>query len=245
MTSKTDSQANSSPASKATAALVVQDLSFQWQRQQPAIRFPDLTLAQGQHLFLHGPSGSGKSTLLSLLSGMLRPDRGQVRILGTDIHRLGAGARDQFRADHLGVIFQQFNLVPYLTALANVTLPCGLSIERRRRSQPGPEAEAGQLLAALAIAEDHWHRKVTQLSIGQQQRIAAARALIGAPGLILADEPTSALDVANRDRFLELLLGLAQRHNTSVVFVSHDQGLARNFDHRLELPAGQRGEDRP
>jgi len=226
----------------------VSGLAFSWDPVQPRLSFPDIILKRGEHLFLHGPSGSGKSTLLSLLAGMLRPASGTVRVLGTDIHRLGAGARDQFRADHMGVIFQQFNLVPYLSTRANVTLPCGLSELRRERTEPTVEDEAERLLAALSIPADHWQRKVTRLSIGQQQRIAAARALIGAPGLILAaraligapglilaDEPTSALDADNRDRFLELLLTLAHRHNTSVLFVSHDQSLARHFDNQLEL----------
>lgn len=213
----------------------VKNLRFSWQAGHATLSFPDISLERGEHLFLHGPSGSGKSTLLSLLAGMLRPTDGSVRILGTDIHRLGAGARDQFRADHMGVIFQQFNLVPYLTTLGNVTLPCGLSALRSQRSEPTVTEEAESLLTALSIPRDHWQRKVTRLSIGQQQRIAAARALIGAPGLILADEPTSALDADNRDRFLDLLLNLAQQHNTSVLFVSHDQSLAHHFGNRLEL----------
>lgn len=233
MTSKTDS-ANKSSRNTETA-IEVSGLGFSWDPAQQALSFPDITLKRGEHLFLHGPSGSGKSTLLSLLAGMLRPATGSVRILGTDIHRLGASARDQFRADHMGVIFQQFNLVPYLNTRANVTLPCGLSELRKQRTEPAVAAEAERLLAALSIPEDHWQRKVTRLSIGQQQRIAAARALIGAPGVILADEPTSALDADNRDRFLELLLSLAHRHSTSVLFVSHDQSLAHHFANQLEL----------
>lgn len=233
MTTKTDSSNNSSPSTE--TSIEVSGLGFSWDPVQEPLSFPDITLKRGDHLFLHGPSGSGKSTLLSLLAGMLRPASGHVKVLGTDIHRLSAGKRDQFRADHMGVIFQQFNLVPYLTTRANVTLPCGLSEPRKQRTEPTVTDEAERLLAALSIPEDHWQRKVTRLSIGQQQRIAAARALIGAPGLILADEPTSALDADNRDRFLELLLHLAHRHNTSVLFVSHDQSLARHFGNHLEL----------
>ena len=237
MTSQTDSASNSSRSTE--TAIEVSGLGFSWASAQQRLNFPDITLERGEHLFLHGPSGSGKSTLLSLLAGMLRPATGSVRILGTDIHRLGAGARDQFRADHMGVIFQQFNLVPYLNTRANVTLPCGLSELRKQRTEPTVTAEAERLLSALSIPEDHWHRKVTRLSIGQQQRIAAARALIGAPALILADEPTSALDTDNRDRFLELLLNLAHQHNTSVLFVSHDQSLASHFGNQLELRGTQ------
>ncbi|MBW4934552.1 ABC transporter ATP-binding protein [Marinobacter sp. F4206] len=216
-------------------ALEASDLSHLWDDRQLPIAFPDLALPAGEHLFLHGPSGSGKSTLLSLLSGMLKPATGGVRLLGTPIHQLSAGKRDQFRAHHIGVIFQQFNLVPYLTAEGNVTLPCRLSAQRRDATDPDPVQESHRLLTALAIPRDCWRRSVTRLSIGQQQRIAAARALIGGPEIILADEPTSALDSDNRDRFLDLLLTLAEERNTSVLFVSHDRALAQHFTHQVRL----------
>ena len=225
--------ANSHPGPR--PAIEITDLSFHWDRAPKPITFPDLRLNQGEHLFLHGSSGSGKSTLLSLLAGMLSPSCGKVRLLGQDMAALGNGARDRFRADHIGVIFQQFNLVPYLSAIANVTLPCRLSTIRRIAASPDPGQEARRLLEALAIPPDHWQRKVTQLSIGQQQRIAAARALIGAPEIILADEPTSALDSDNRDRFLRLLLELARAQNTSVLFVSHDLTLAHHFHYQTGL----------
>ncbi|MBQ0832748.1 ABC transporter ATP-binding protein [Marinobacter sp.] len=217
------------------AALETTHLTFCWGSNQPSLTFPDLSLPQGEHLFLHGPSGTGKSTFLSLLAGMLTPASGEIRLLGTNIHKSGAGSRDCFRADHIGVIFQQFNLVPYLTAEANVTLPCRLSSRRKSAAEESPSLTAQRLLSALAIPESHWQRKVTQLSIGQQQRIAAARALIGAPEIILADEPTSALDSDNRDRFINLLLTMAKERNTSVLFVSHDRSLAQHFHHQVEL----------
>ncbi|MFP3977189.1 ABC transporter ATP-binding protein [Marinobacter sp. KMM 10035] len=229
------SETNAHLREHAPAAIDVKNLSFCWGNQQPTLLFPDLTLPQGEHLFLHGPSGTGKSTFLSLLAGMLAPAAGAIKLLGNDIHQLGAGKRDRFRADHMGVIFQQFNLVPYLTAEANVTLPCRLSHRRKAATGEAPAAAAQRLLAALAIPQSHWQRKVTQLSIGQQQRIAAARALIGAPEIILADEPTSALDSDNRDRFIQLLLTMAEQRNTSVLFVSHDRSLAQHFHHQLEL----------
>lgn len=224
-----------SSAPPSALALDVRNLSFRWSPNLPLLSFPDIQLAAGEHLFIHGPSGTGKSTFLSLLAGMLTPASGSIRMLGHDIHQARAGARDRFRADHVGVIFQQFNLVPYLTAEANVTLPCRLSARRRGATEPSPTSEAQRLLAALTIPQDHWHRKVTSLSIGQQQRVAAARALIGGPELILADEPTSALDSDNRDRFLDLLLTLAEERNTSVLFVSHDRALASHFHHQIEL----------
>lgn len=227
--------ASHEPAPNVIQAVETANLTFRWDSRQPTLAFPDLKLPLGQHLFLRGASGSGKSTLLSLLSGMLSPESGSVKVLNKHLEQLNASQRDRFRADHIGVIFQQFNLVPYLTAEANVTLTCRLSAQRRDSTDPEPSQEARRLLTALAVPQECWRRKVTQLSIGQQQRIAAARALIGGPSLILADEPTSALDSDNRDRFLDLLLTLAEERNTSVVFVSHDRALAQHFDHHAEL----------
>ncbi|WP_422732745.1 ATP-binding cassette domain-containing protein [Marinobacter azerbaijanicus] len=233
MTSKTDVQGDSSTPRQ--QALHISNLAFRWDQTQPPLSYPDITLNAGEHLFLRGPSGSGKSTLLSLLGGLIVPDAGTLTLLGTELAGLTSGQRDRFRADHMGVIFQQFNLVPYLTTLDNVMLPCRLSRKRRAQALPTPAKEAESLLTELGIPESHWHRRVTGLSVGQQQRVAAARALTGAPELILADEPTSALDSDNRDRFIELLLGLAAEKRSSVVFVSHDQGLAKRFDHQIAL----------
>jgi putative ABC transport system ATP-binding protein len=235
MTSKTDTGEYGSRADG--RALEISGLGFRWNNSQSPLTYPDIALRAGRHLFLQGPSGSGKSTLMSLIGGLVLPSTGSVRVLGTDLGKLSGGRRDQFRADHMGVIFQQFNLVPYLNALDNVLLPCRLSQARRDRAQPSPTEAAAFLLGALNIPEDHWRRPVTGLSVGQQQRVAAARALIGGPELILADEPTSALDTDNRDRFIELLLQLAAKQQSSVVFVSHDQSLAGRFDQTLALPA--------
>lgn len=235
MTSETDSTTVGSPASDKT--LEISKLSFRWDQHQPPLAYPDIALASGTHLFLRGPSGSGKSTLMSLVGGLILPQAGSVRVLGTDLATLTGGQRDRFRADHLGVIFQQFNLVPYLTPLDNVLLPCRLSRKRRARTSPSASEQATFLLNALGIPDTQWRRPVTRLSVGQQQRVAAARALIGTPELILADEPTSALDTDNRDRFIELLLQLAAKQQSSVVFVSHDQSLAGRFDQQIALEA--------
>ncbi|MBJ6136773.1 ABC transporter ATP-binding protein [Marinobacter litoralis] len=223
------------PHSSRSHAIETHQLGFRWPKQTIPLQFPDIRLNRGEHLFLRGPSGTGKSTLLSLLAGMMLPESGSVNLLGTQLRHLKGGARDQFRADHMGVIFQQFNLVPYLSALANVTLPCRLSTRRHQQTQNTPDAAATALLSKLSIPEVLWHKPVTEMSIGQQQRVAAARALIGSPEIILADEPTSALDAENRDRFIELLLTLAHEHHSSVVFVSHDRSLAHHFHHQLSL----------
>ncbi|MEX0604755.1 MAG: ABC transporter ATP-binding protein [Marinobacter sp.] len=234
MTTQTLSKAAPGKTTKAMA-ISSEALSYAWSEQTTPIKFPDIQLAVGEHLFLQGASGSGKSTLLALLSGLAVPLHGTLGIMGQDLPGMSSGQRDRFRADHLGVIFQQFNLVPYLSVLGNVLLPCHLSARRRNQTLPTPEAEAETLLTALNIAPELWHRKVTGMSVGQQQRVAAARALIGSPALILADEPTSALDADNRDRFIDLLLGQAETRQTSVVFVSHDQALAPHFRQHLML----------
>lgn len=218
-------------------AIHSQNLGFSWPGTENPIRFPDIRLVQGETLFLRGPSGSGKSTLLSLLSGLSPMQTGALTLLGEDTRPMGRRQLDRLRADHLGIIFQQLNLVPYLHTLNNVLLPCSLSPQRRQRSQPSPSLEARTLLSALAIPEALWHQPITNLSLGQQQRVAAARALMGQPALILADEPTSALDAANRDRFIELLLSQARQRQTSVLLVSHDEALAPHFDHQLSLDA--------
>ena len=191
-------------------------------------------------MFLHGPSGGGKSTLLGLLSGVLLPRTGSVSLLGTRWSDLSGARRDAFRADHLGYIFQQFNLLPYLSVLDNVLLPCRFSALRRERaSQEGgsPGAAARDLLRRVGLAEGLWARPAAQLSVGQQQRVAAARALIGRPEVVIADEPTSALDAALRDSFMDLLLDACRVSGSTLVFVSHDERLAALFDERLSLSA--------
>ncbi|MCH8499934.1 MAG: ABC transporter ATP-binding protein [Marinobacter sp.] len=220
-------------------ALLTHGLSFRWSEHETPIKFPDIQLPAGEHLFLQGASGSGKSTLLGLLAGMSRPTGGQLSVLGTELASLSRRKRDRFRADHQGVIFQQFNLVPYLSALDNVLLPCRLSSHRARRATPTPLQQAETLLQALDVPGSHWRKSVNHLSVGQQQRVAAARALIGSPPLILADEPTSALDADNRDRFIELLLAQCQHSETSVIFVSHDRSLASHFHHHISLTSRQ------
>ena len=190
-------------------------------------------------MFIEGPSGSGKSTLLSLLGGVISPREGTVRILGSELSAMPARRRDRFRADHVGFIFQMFNLVPYLSMIDNVTLPCRFSHRRRQRvglRAGGLEAEARRLLARLELARPELiGRAVTELSIGQQQRVAAARALIGAPELLIADEPTSALDEGTRERFLDLLSAQCEEAGASLLFASHDTRLGARFDRRVSL----------
>ena len=197
---------------------------------------PELRIDRGERIFLFGPSGSGKTTLLGVLAGVLAPTSGSVRILGNDLSEMSPGGRDGYRAEHLGYIFQMFNLIPYLTVLENITLPCRLN--RRRGARLGavePEAAARRLAERLEIG-DYLATEVTELSVGQQQRVAAARALIGAPELVVADEPTSSLDADRRARFLELLFEVCGEAGSTLVFVSHDRNLMPLFDRGLSLP---------
>lgn len=213
-------------------------VTFRWPGQQTnTIELDELTLTAGEHLFVRGASGSGKTTLLNLLCGIHVPTTGQLRLLGKDLAALSPSRRDQFRADHIGVVFQQFNLLPYLSILDNVTVSCAFSRRKRARASATDEitTTARRLLRSLNLGDELHSRPVAELSVGQQQRVAVARALIGSPEILIADEPTSALDADNRDRFLDLLFQEASAHGCTLIFVSHDPDLARRFDRTIEL----------
>lgn len=199
----------------------------------------DFAIRKSERVLLLGPSGSGKSTLLSLLAGIVAPARGAIEILGTDIARLSSARRDRFRAEHCGIIFQMFNLLPYGSVADNVLLP--LSFARARRERAGAtdaarEAEVARLLARLGLEGiDVSRRRAASLSVGQQQRVAAARALIGRPELVIADEPTSALDRDRQEAFLDLLFGELDAAGSSLVMVSHEERFAARFDRVVSL----------
>ena len=217
-------------------ALRITDLVFRWPRQaQICLDIARFELAAGERVFLHGASGSGKSTLLGLLGGVALPQQGRIELLGTDITRLGSRARDRFRADHIGFLFQQFNLRPWLPALDNVLLPCTFSARRRERAGADPRAEAERMLRHLDLDTASWRKPAGELSVGQQQRVAAARALIGRPEILIADEPTSALDAERQQAFIDLLLQESAAVGAALVFVSHDQRLAGHFDRSIAL----------
>lgn len=222
-----------------TAPIVhLSDLKFAWPGGPALLQIEAFDLRPGERFFLRGPSGSGKSTLLGLIAGVLDPQGGEVSVLGQDLTQLSGAQRDRLRADHLGVIFQMFNLVPYLSVIQNVVLPCRFSARRMAEATVNGaiEDEARRLLARLGLDDPELlSRKVTDLSVGQQQRVAVARALIGKPALIIADEPTSALDADTRDRFIELLSEEAQNTGAALLFVSHDGALAPLFDRALDL----------
>lgn len=217
----------------------IEDLRYQWPgSREPIIDIECLQVGKGEKVFLRGPSGSGKSTLLGLIAGVNIPDSGNVFLLDQAINQLKGGQRDRFRADHLGYIFQMFNLLPYLSVVENVCLPCHFSKHRKRKAlanSPTLEKEAERLLRDLQLPEALIYRPVVELSIGQQQRVAAARALIGQPELIIADEPTSALDTEARESFIKLLFQECERENSTLLFVSHDNSLAPLFNREIEL----------
>ena len=218
--------------------IALNNVRYRWQPKRPlTLDIETFEVAAGERLFLHGPSGSGKSTLLNVLAGVLVPEQGRVECLDRDLAKLNNRQRDRFRADHVGLIFQQFNLVPYLSVLENVLLPCHFSERRRHEADAGRSAlrEARQLLEQLGLGSDIWKQAATQLSVGQQQRVAVARAMIGKPEIIIADEPTSALDADRRGRFLDLLLGKCEAFGSTLVFVSHDLSLASHFTRALSI----------
>jgi putative ABC transport system ATP-binding protein len=169
---------------------------------------------------------------------VLLAQRGQVNILGQNIEAMSAAQRDHFRAQHIGFIFQMFNLIPYLSVIDNVLLPCRFSSKREANVVArgvNLHTEAERLLGHLDLTGDLLHRPVTHLSVGQQQRVAAARALIGRPELVIADEPTSSLDADRREAFLKLLLNECATQGTTLIFVSHDATLESQFDRSIHL----------
>lgn len=222
-----------SPNSEAAPAIAIEGLRFAWPGSAEILAIDRLEIASGEKVFIHGPSGCGKSTLLGLVAGVIPLKQGSLSVLGQSLPSLTPAGRDGFRADHIGLIFQMFNLLPYLSVLGNVLLTRRFS--SRRGSEQG-ESEAKRLLERLGLDDPAMMDKpVAELSMGQQQRVAAARALLGKPELVIADEPTSALDSGTRDRFIELLLAETGRAGSTTLFVSHDQSLAGRFDRSIAL----------
>lgn len=223
-----------------TEAMALRGLRYRWPgAAADCLAIDDLSLARGERVFVRGPSGSGKSTLLSLVGGVILPQAGCVCVAGQDLGQLSAAARDRFRADHVGFVFQLFNLLPYLSARDNILLPCRFSAQRRARLHAAgttPAGEASRLAVRLDLGADVLDRPAATLSVGQQQRVAAARALIGRPGLVVADEPTSALDADRQRAFLDLLGDECAAAGAALLFVSHDVRLAGQFDRVVELP---------
>ena len=222
-----------------TPAIFLRDLSFAWPGNDPCLVIDTFSLEAGKRLFVHGPSGCGKSSLLGLLTGVIQPQRGEIKVLGQSLGEMSPKQRDKFRGESMGYLFQQFNLLPYLSAYENISLPAQLFESRMRRALADGlslEAEIGRLSESLDLSQDTLRKPAHQLSVGQQQRVAAARALLGAPPLIIADEPTSALDTGTQQRFMRLLLVGAKANKTTLIMVSHDRRFSHEFDATLRLP---------
>ncbi len=224
-------------------SISIVNLRQRWRAGQPwVLDIPAFNMGAHEQVFLAGPSGSGKSTLLAVLCGVIgaavEGPGGHVQVLGHAMHSLPATTRDQLRADQMGVIFQLFNLLPYLSALDNVLLAGQFASARRARAAARSGSlrqEAERLLAELHLPAALWARRARELSVGQQQRVAAARALFGGPRIVFADEPTSALDADSRNSFLELLQSECRATRAALLFVSHERALAERFDRSVEL----------
>ena len=223
-TSVTDKDASQS------MAIEVQNLQHGYAKGRIDLKIENWQLQHGSHVFLHGESGSGKTTLLNLIAGVLTPQAGEVRLLGQTFSGLSARKRDQFRARHIGVVFQQFNLIPYLTVLQNIMVAGYFA-----KKSDDIERRATQLLTELKLPTSILQQQASQLSVGQQQRVAIARALINQPELLIVDEPTSALDAAARDTFMRILLDICRSKLTTLLFVSHDMSLKRYFSSSIDI----------
>ena len=222
------------------SAIALKGVQFSYRAGKKILDIPSLEIETGERVFLFGPSGSGKTTLLGLLTGILTAQQGSVSVLGRDLAKMSGSDRDAFRGSHLGYIFQLFNLIPYLSVIENITLPCRFHADRRKRLKASLDDEAQAIAKRLGI-EGLMNENVVNLSVGQQQRVAAARSLIGSPEVIVADEPTSSLDFDHRERFIELLFDCVAQAKATLLFVSHDRTLTPMFDRALSLPEVNRG----
>lgn len=189
---------------------------------------PAFSLAAGEHCALEGRSGSGKSTLLNVVSGIMRPDSGRVLIDGIDVTRLDEPRRDRVRADTLGLVFQQFNLLPGFTALENVLVAMSFGSGRPDRGR------AVRLLEAVGLGHRLDH-KPSALSVGQQQRVAVARALANSPRVVLADEPTASIDPAHQQQVIDLLRNTCTEQGVALLVVTHADEVAGQFPRRVRL----------
>ena len=212
-------------------AIYIEQLLHRYKKNQSGIFIPEWSVMQGQRIFLHGESGSGKTTLLNLLAGVITPNKGTIQISGCDFSSLPARKKDKFRAQHIGVVFQQFNLIPYLSVLKNIQL----AVYFGKSTTTNVEQDSERLLSDLKLPTDVLHQKAGNLSVGQQQRIAIARALINQPELLLVDEPTSALDATARDAFMQVLIEMCEKNQTTLVFVSHDMQLKQYFKTSVQM----------
>lgn len=215
-----------------TPLINIANFNFAYDKQTPILDIQQWQVDAGQHLFIYGPSGSGKSTLLNVLTGINADYSGELNILGQDLAKLSNADKDKFRAEHIGVIFQQLNLIPYLSVLDNILLAPYFKGEVAQHNKLDA---IKNYMAELNLPLSLLDAKASTLSVGQQQRVAIIRALINKPEIIIADEPTSALDQDARDSFIDLLFSLANKNNSTVIFVSHDRSLMSRFEQHVAM----------
>ena len=213
----------------------IESLNFYWSKKSNfKIFVPSLEIKKGEKVLLLGESGSGKTTLLSLICGFLNPLSGSISINGNTINKLSSKTKDEYRADNIGIIFQQFNLLPYANVVDNVLLPLYFS-KARSKNIVNKRAAALELFKQLRLPDDIAQYRASNLSVGQQQRVAVARALIGNPSLIIADEPTSSLDTNAQQLFLDLMFKQISENNSTLLMVSHDKSLSNRFDRQINI----------
>lgn len=214
-------------------AIDIKNLSYRYpQQKSDLISILEWHVKAGEKVFIQGPSGCGKSTLLEILSGIIETKSAseiqKISVAGQNLMGLSQPQRDQFRAEKVGYIFQQFNLIPYLTVRENILLPLQFR-KSDRLSATQESADFKELISHLGLSS-LLGNKGSDLSVGQQQRVAAARALICRPQILLADEPTSALDQDHKENFLKLLFSWCEKLSCTLIFVSHDRNLQSLFD---------------
>ena len=203
-------------------------LEYRYQHGKKIV-FPEIEIKRGQRLLISGFSGCGKTTLLSLIAGTLRLQSGYIKFDSANYSSMSSLLLDKHRADHIGYIFQTLNLIPFLSVSENIAL--GIRFSQSRKSKVADlNQEISRLVGSLGLEKDALNTPVSRLSVGQQQRVAAARALLGKPDLILADEPTSALDSDTTKKFLNEVMETFDSTKQAMIMVSHDASIAPYFD---------------
>jgi putative ABC transport system ATP-binding protein len=210
----------------------IRNLDFRYGEGDFALRVPELVVERGERVALIGPSGSGKTTLLHLIAGIALPRAGRIATDGVALPDLDDAARREFRIRRIGLVFQEFELLEYLSVLDNILLPCRIS--------PALPLDAAARERAVALAHgvgigEKLDRMAERLSQGEKQRVAVCRALLVAPGLILADEPTGNLDPDNKERVLDILIERAQQSGATLITVTHDRDLLERFERVIDF----------
>ena len=213
----------------------IESLRFQWSKSNNfKIFVPKLEVCRGKKVLFLGESGSGKTTLLSLICGFLEPLSGSISINDKIISDLTSTNKDAYRSDNIGIIFQQFNLLPYANVIDNIILPLYFSKQRSKKVENKINS-AMNLCDQLRLPKSILNQKASNLSVGQQQRVAVARALIGSPSIIVADEPTSSLDTETQELFLDLMFDQISKNSSTLLMVSHDKSLTNYFDQVIDI----------